>query len=106
MIDLFIGLLISEGFIARSVIRIPYTNPIASEGPNIIFNKRGDSSLRLEICGWKTKNKINALTAAIKKINKFRCLIPLDSDKSYSLLNTVIHLKKWIKEIIKKHLFK
>ncbi len=94
MIDLFIGLLISEGFIARSVIRIPYRNPIASAGANIMFNKSGDSLLRLEICGWKTKNKINALTAAIKKINKFRCLIPPDSDKSYSELNTIFHSKK------------
>ena len=47
--DLLIGLRVSEGFIARSVILIPYRKPIASAGPNKMFERIGDSSLMFVI---------------------------------------------------------
>ena len=43
VIDLRRGLLISDGFTALSVIRIPYRNPTAIAGINMMFIKIGDS---------------------------------------------------------------
>ncbi len=41
-IERFIGLLISEGFTALSVIFMPYRNPMANAGANRMFRRSGD----------------------------------------------------------------
>ena len=91
---------------ARSVILIPYRKPIASAGPNKMFERIGDSSLMFVIWGWNIKNIISAVRAAEPKMIRFRYFGPLDLDKSYSQLYTFEGLQKQIKEIIQKHLFK
>ena len=81
--DLFSGLRVSEGFIARSVIRIPYRNPTAIAGMNIKLIKIGDSLFMAFICGKNIKNNNKARKAEDKNKIRFRYLCPDDSEKSY-----------------------